>query len=349
MNTDLILDFFDVTYNNEPTNPKIKLKLKEQFKENKSHPIRPNGIPYSGVQQEYYIHYLGDVLGNEVFHERKKLCAKTNLIQWYVDTFKPDDSKMLLQEKNMIGRRVSASLQKHYESPAGDITRNKLQLKQKKWATIIGKKNSERWKTDPAWRDKQIQTRKDSGHYERISEKNRERMLDPEYKKRFVAACNAPDRIQKISRAAKNMWHDARKNDPDKFYRMLLSHKQKNFKINGYDMNSIEYQIALILNDLSLEWQYETTIHLNDKSYVPDFLVQGNIIVECFGDFWHANPKYFKPTDTTHKSRIAADIWKYDEEKIVSLKENSYTVIVLWENDILTDVEKCKQIIKEHI
>lgn len=342
----MILEYFDVNFKMVNDIPKIKLTLKESKKITDKPLLRQSGKPVSGSELGYYINYLGDSVGRKVYNERRKLFSKNKLVQWYIDTFKPDNKKELEEYILSIGRKVSDSLKEHYSGPAGKLTKEKYKERAKIHAKRIGKINSEKWK-DMEWRETQIQRRRESGMYERNSILSKKRMSDPIFKKKFIKACNSPERIRKISESAKQMWADAKKYDKAKYNRMLLSQKNKNFIYNGYNMNSIEYEVAQIISEISDNWVYENVIHVKDNSYVPDFIINENIIIECFGDFWHANPLYFKPSDTTHKSRCAVDIWKYDNEKIKNLESAGYKVLVLWETDILNSIDNCKQLINE--
>lgn len=346
MEENIIFKYFDIIFKIVDNRPHIKLKLKELYKSTISPPLRSDNRPYSGVTKEYYIHYLGNDIGEVVYTERKKLCSKISLLQWYILNVDSMHKDLIETEISRIKSNITTAMSRHYNSPAGEITKLKYKERSKKYSKLIGQKNSEKWKDD-TWRNIQIERRRASGMYDNVSKLNKERMNDSEFKRRFIESCNSPERIKKISDSAKQMWADARKNDRDKFYRMILSCKNKNYECNGYKMNYIEYQIALLLNEMSVNWKYENVLHLDSKTYIPDFIVNDNIIIECFGDFWHANPRYFKPTDTTHKTRTAYEVWRYDNEKIVNLKNNSYNILILWETDILENIEYCKQQIKE--
>jgi len=67
---------------------------------------------------------------------------------------------------------------------------------------------------------------------------------------------------------------------------MLNSSKNKNFVINGYKMNSIEYQMATILNSLNLDWKYEKVFTIGKRGFLPDFTLEDKkIIIEVYGDY----------------------------------------------------------------
>lgn len=74
----------------------------------------------------------------------------------------------------------------------------------------------------------------------------------------------------------------------------------------------------------------------DDKStYFVDLVIKDvNIIIEYFGDYWHANPKKYK-SDHLNKSKnkTAAEIWSIDEKRVKDIEELGYTVIIIWEDD----------------
>ena len=76
------------------------------------------------------------------------------------------------------------------------------------------------------------------------------------------------------------------------------------------------------------------------EEYLPDvrksadiFIPSQNKIVECFGDYWHCNPKKYAP-DYYHNyvHMNASEIWHRDAERVKSFQEAGYTVEILWEN-----------------
>ena len=73
----------------------------------------------------------------------------------------------------------------------------------------------------------------------------------------------------------------------------------------------------------------------------PDiFLVPNNCIL-IDGDFWHANPKKFKPNSIIIGGLTAQEIWRKDNRISNELKKNGYNVLRLWESEIELDLEGC--------
>lgn len=71
------------------------------------------------------------------------------------------------------------------------------------------------------------------------------------------------------------------------------------------------------------------------KRYRPDILIESKkIIIEYNGDYWHCNPKKYKP-NYYHKriKKTAQEIWLKDQQKSNFFKLLGYDVIVIWESD----------------
>ena len=68
--------------------------------------------------------------------------------------------------------------------------------------------------------------------------------------------------------------------------------------------------------------------------------------IEFNGDFWHCNPEVFNSDDIHRvKNKKASDIWKIDEDKINSIKNIGYDILVIWESEYPKNpkevLEKC--------
>lgn len=339
----MINDFYDVKYWWENDKPIIKLiakKNKQKTTEKCSH---------IGTTENWFIYYYGESIGKKLYIERKKLYSKWSLIDWYIDNFNPVDKYKLLEYKKNISNSISKRLTEFYSTPSErlDETKKKYKKRSEKWAKIIGKHNQSLWKNDE-WKSSVMEQRYESGQYQRLQKQMKELYSDPEFKDKFMISINNPDRIDKISKKSKEMWKRAKEIDNDLYYRMANSAKGKNFELNGYKMNHIEFIIGSILNELLLEWEYEKIINIDGHTYLPDFFVENKkIIVECYGDFWHGNPKFFNETDRTHKKRTVNEIWKYDKNKKKLFEEKNYVYLYFWEDDIQNNLNLIKEKLNE--
>jgi len=81
----------------------------------------------------------------------------------------------------------------------------------------------------------------------------------------------------------------------------------------------------------------EAIITVSGLSYTVDCLHQTNKkIIEFFGDYWHANPIKFSAGDMI-KGKLVENIWKHDENKLKTLTDAGYQVLVVWESEYNKD------------
>ena len=85
----------------------------------------------------------------------------------------------------------------------------------------------------------------------------------------------------------------------------------------------------------------------------PDYVL-GKRIIEFNGDFWHANPKIYKPNDVLNWFNkaydIAEDVWKRDANRLSIFEALGFKVHVVWESDYAENpdkvVEECVKFLK---
>jgi len=353
IDTDIILTYFECKLVWKGDIPKLNIALKEEYKLDTTYPFRPGSrIPYSCVEKEYYIHYFGDTeLANTLFTERKKLASKNIQLKWWMGVVELDDIIVDNIEEYLynIGKNISNKLNTHYKSEAGDITKQKLKKRSEQWAPIIGKINSDKWKDD-SWREREMKRRDEDGFYDKVAEKNRNRMSDPEYNSMFMQAVNKPSRVDKISKSSKAMWVRMKRDKPDGYYKIINSGPNKNFTLNGYDMNMVEYIMGNTLNQLNLEWVYEKDFNFNGKVYVPDFYIEAHkLVIECYGDYWHANPSMYSVGDVVFKRILVEDVWGKDDIRRNTFTSNGYRFASCWESDIKNNIDIIKKEICQNI
>lgn len=354
INNELLKKYFNIKLSWVGNVPKLSIKLKVEYTVAKGiayKSINPK-IPYSGVQLEYYLHYFDDILlANNIWVVRKKLCSKQAQIKWCIDNLKLNDTEIykLNDYLNSLNSKISKKIKEHYDSEAGIETKQKLKNKCKKWANIVGKSNSDRW-SDTDWVDAEMQRRNESGMYDIVAEKNRNRMDDVKYFEKFMKSVRNPDRLDKISKSSKLMWQRLKSNKPIEYYNIINSGPNKNFELNGYHMNYVEFILGSVLNTLNIKWVYEFDFKFGNKIYVPDFYIPDlNIVIECYGDYWHANPIIYKSESVMFGKIPINDIWKKDVIRKKSFEDSGYTFLSFWESDIKNNINKIKEEIWENI
>ena len=78
--------------------------------------------------------------------------------------------------------------------------------------------------------------------------------------------------------------------------------------------------------------------------WLPDI----RLAIEYNGDYWHANPNRFKPTDIVHGEK-AENIWYNDKEKLRLCEQNNIHCIVVTETEWKTERQKIINKIQNYI
>lgn len=84
------------------------------------------------------------------------------------------------------------------------------------------------------------------------------------------------------------------------------------------------------------QWRYSKKTQID--YYNCDFVINDNLVVEVQGDYWHGNPRKYSPEklSTTQKNNI-----RRDKSKLTYLTNKGYTVLYLWEYDIIHNIDEC--------
>ena len=113
--------------------------------------------------------------------------------------------------------------------------------------------------------------------------------------------------------------------------------KNKEYKTN------IEIIIENILLKYNIDYKYNEMLG-NLFKFRPDFVIENSkLIIECQGDYYHANPEFYSDDDLNELQKISREKDKIKKEYYDSL---GYTSLFLWENDILNDIENIENYIK---
>jgi len=173
---------------------------------------------------------------------------------------------------------------------------------------------------------------------------------DTKFKEEFNRIANTVERKKKISDSSKKMWKCLRLTSVDKIKNMIHSNSRKQFSYNGIEMNSLEFIMASLLDSLDVKFEYERVFSFtNKKSYVPDFYIpELGMVIECYGDYWHANPRIYDSTSTVFRTPVS-QIYKRDLAKKEIFEKNGMIFLYFWEYDIRNDLETIKETICNNI
>lgn len=101
---------------------------------------------------------------------------------------------------------------------------------------------------------------------------------------------------------------------------------------------SIERIIRKYLEENHIEFVFNQKIENNNFNFRPDFRLEDKkIIIEVHGDYWHSNPLFYDFEDLTEHQKVKVEKDNFKKNYYESL---DYTVIILWEHQILTEYDK---------
>lgn len=99
---------------------------------------------------------------------------------------------------------------------------------------------------------------------------------------------------------------------------------------------NIEKALSDILDSMNLSHNSQSILY--NKFTVDEFLPDYNLVIEANGRYWHGDPRKFP-----NLSAKQISIQKRDYSKIPYLTTCGHRVLVLWEQELLSNIEWCKQ------
>jgi G:T-mismatch repair DNA endonuclease (very short patch repair protein) len=105
----------------------------------------------------------------------------------------------------------------------------------------------------------------------------------------------------------------------------------------------IEIIMAGILDSLHLNYKWG---HEKDNFVFDFFLLDKNFVIECQGDYWHANPKKYNELNL---NEIQKKNIKRDQRKKKYLKDHNIPSLFFWEDDIKYNLKNVINEIKAKI
>lgn len=121
----------------------------------------------------------------------------------------------------------------------------------------------------------------------------------------------------------------------------------KSFK-TAHSSQHDKFKSWLLLNEF-VDFKSESPIE-GTKYYVDELDNAHKIVVEYYGDFWHANPNIYEAEDEVNLpggSVLAEEIWTRDRKRRKCIEQKGYKMLVIWESDFKKDKKKVEKLIRE--
>lgn len=172
----------------------------------------------------------------------------------------------------------------------------------------------------------------------KCSESSKKTWEDDEYRKKVIKAISKPRKLEfkkEQSERIKKWYVD---NPEQKILRSV--HMKKSWELGKipkskkYSVNKskAEKEIFNYLKE-TVSCVVNKTLHIDNKYFFPDIIIEDiKLIIEYFGDYWHANPYRYNSKDIINNC-IAQDIWNKDSERLGIFEKAGYHVYVIWESD----------------
>jgi len=137
---------------------------------------------------------------------------------------------------------------------------------------------------------------------------------------------------KKISTYQKNRWNKLTKSE-----KSIIIKRLNEAMIQGKTPTKIEEKMKIFLNENNIKFKKNKFLN---GFYVDFYLTDYDFVIECDGDYWHANPKIYKNKKLT-KPQIKNKQRDYRKNKM--LNENKIKFLRFWESDIKNNFNQIKK------
>lgn len=114
----------------------------------------------------------------------------------------------------------------------------------------------------------------------------------------------------------------------------------KESKPHRFVMEYLKSLKIQFLSEKGMKFQkYNSYFQREYSPRVDILLCEQPVVIEVYGNYWHCNPKQFKPDDVIEYlwrgKCLAKDVWEHDRERRKHIRSFGYKVIELWEDEIV--------------
>jgi len=166
----------------------------------------------------------------------------------------------------------------------------------------------------------------------------------PEYRNKVITKSTGLTRSNEFKQFQRA---SALKQFTDNKQRILRSDKMKESWRNGaivkgkYSSNhsKLEDNFFRELQNICPTAVQHPALRFSDRSWArPDIFIENlNLIIEFYGDYWHANPEKYKHDEQINGKEVSM-IWYNDEMRIAKIKaEHNLETIIVWQHEYKKD------------
>lgn len=239
-----------------------------------------------------------------------------------------------MSRKNRLERRCSIC-----EIPIGDLGKTGLCFK----CNSIHNNN---FNKNPRSPDSIAKTK------EKVSASLKKKWEDKDYRERVIKGTSKPrkESFKKEQSLRIKKWFD---DNPGQ--KKLRSSRMKRTwaegRISHHNIHYNKSKMEVVLSDKIKEIYQNDLVDSNKtlrnpetgKIYFPDiFIPDLGIVIEFYGDYWHANPEKYSPEDIVFNKRTSREIWNHDSERIKGILncKGVKAVEVIWQSDFIENPKR---------
>ena len=155
-----------------------------------------------------------------------------------------------------------------------------------------------------------------------------------------------PEHRKKARKNLKQKWDSGEMEHARKIMSEKLKETRKLGKIKSVIRSKKEKEIINEIKKLGYNVKHSLKV---DSKICDIYIPELNLVIEYNGDYWHCNPKKYKP-DYYHqvKKKTAKELWEYDKNKIDLIKNSGYILEIVWESDLKADHTIINKLIKKY-
>lgn len=139
----------------------------------------------------------------------------------------------------------------------------------------------------------------------------------------------------------------------DEFKKKMIDTKIERDSFGSFKGSISKFSVSITNLFKELGFNPKNEFHIykeyNTGWYSYDIQIK-NILFECNGDYWHANPEIYKPDDLIKYPKcemLAKDVWEKDKIKKEFAINHNYKVYYIWEKDFKASKESVRNKIIE--
>jgi len=155
-----------------------------------------------------------------------------------------------------------------------------------------------------------------------------------------------PKHRKKARKNLKQKWDSGEMEHARKIMSEKLKETRRLGKIKSIIRSKKEKEIINEIKKLGYNVKHSLKV---DSKICDIYIPELNLIIEYNGDYWHCNPKKYKP-DYYHqvKNKTAKELWEYDKNKIDLIKNYGYNLEIVWESDLKANHTIISKLIKKY-